>query len=133
MDGELVLSPFPSAYALEIIDENTLKIRWFDEDSKSSLWDVEKTYNYGFEYENGMLFIVLDEELPQTIELGVYATRPQKYGNKIMLLIGQEVPAEGGNGWTGACRKNSLWLYPNTERLWVLCFFIRHEGLRRHK
>jgi len=88
--GEEYLSPFPGPYGIKFIDSNTLKLYWYSVDAPTPDWDSEKEFTYNLIYEYGIPYIVLNDDIPEDIELGIYSdSEPRVFGEKILFLVGQ--------------------------------------------
>lgn len=88
--GEKYLSPFPSPYYIEFVDDITLKLYWESGNSSDGSWDSSIMYNYKWVHKFGIPYISLSGEIPTSIEQGLYSDTSQRfYGNDFLFLIGQ--------------------------------------------
>ena len=86
--GERINGPFPSSYALHIVDEQRMKLEWTSDVSSS--YDEVTYFNYSMEQRDGMTFLVLDADIPKEIQLAVFNNAtPWDVGSEILLLAGK--------------------------------------------
>ena len=86
--GESIIGPFPNLYAMVIIDEQSLRIKWTSEDSEQ-FGEVDY-FNYSLEQRDGMTFLVLNSDIPEEILLSTLVNATSwDAGSEILILFGR--------------------------------------------
>jgi hypothetical protein len=87
--GEEILSPFPSPYAMTLLNEEQLKFSWYSPEAHDANYDREITIPYSLTSIAGLQYLELVEPIPNEMALGFFPELPrQNYGSKVLLLMG---------------------------------------------
>ncbi len=87
LSGLSLLSPFPSPYGLDIVDNNNLTLHWYSMNAENSEWDLSKDYTYCINNHQKNSFININGTIPEDLEKSFYPESNNiSWGNEIQFL-----------------------------------------------